>query len=61
MRTHRIFSFFTRLHKSSQTMFLKDYVLNKERLKLFYTSNEKLCKDELNQKYNSYFQEKLIT
>ena len=42
--------------KAVKTMFLKDYVLNKERLKSVLPNQFKyFCEDELNQKYNSYF------
>lgn len=46
--------------KAVKTMFLKDYVLNKERLKTVLPLQMKnFCKDELNQKYNSYFPRKV--
>ena len=42
--------------KAVKTMFLKDYVLNKERLLSVLPNQFKyFCEDELNQKYNSYF------
>ncbi len=48
--------------KAVKTMFLKDYVLNKERLKSVLPNQFKyFCKDELNQKYNSYFPRQVNT
>ena len=42
--------------KAVKTMFLKDYVLNRERLLSVLPNQIKnFCEDELNQKYNSYF------
>ena len=42
--------------KAVKTMFLKDYVLNKDRLRSVLPNQFKyFCEDELNQKYNSYF------
>ena len=42
--------------KGVKTMFLKDYVLNKERLRrVLPYQMEQFCEDELNQKYKSYF------
>jgi len=42
--------------KSVRTMFLRDYVLSKERLlHILPYQLEQFCEDELNQKYNSYF------
>jgi radical SAM superfamily enzyme YgiQ (UPF0313 family) len=46
--------------KAVKTMFLKDYVLNKERLLSVLPHQIKnFCEDELNQKYNSYFPRKV--
>ena len=48
--------------KAVKTMFLKDYVLNKERLKSVLPNQIKyFCQDELNQKYNSYFPRQVNT
>ncbi len=46
--------------KGVKTIFLKDYVLNKERLLSVLPHQMKhFCEDELNQKYNSYFPTKI--
>ena len=46
--------------KGVKTMFLKDYVLNKERLLHVLPHQIKnFCEDELNQKYESYFPRKI--
>ena len=46
--------------KAVKTMFLKDYVLNKERLlSVLPYQIKNFCEDELNQKYNSYFPRKI--
>jgi len=48
--------------KAVKTIFLKDYVLNKERLLSVLPHQMKnFCEDELNQKYNSYFPTKVKT
>ena len=48
--------------KGVKTIFLKDYVLNKERLLAVLPHQmENFCEDELNQKYNSYFPTKVKT
>ena len=48
--------------KAVKTIFLKDYVLNKERLlSVLPYQMERFCEDELNQKYNSYFPTKVKT
>jgi radical SAM superfamily enzyme YgiQ (UPF0313 family) len=48
--------------KAVKTIFLKDYVLNKERLLAVLPYQMKnFCEDELNQKYNSYFPRKVKT
>ena len=48
--------------KAVKTLFLKDYVLNKERLLSVLPHQMKnFCEDELNQKYNSYFPTKVKT
>tara|TARA_B100001540_G_scaffold284486_1_gene276838 strand:- start:14650 stop:16323 length:1674 start_codon:yes stop_codon:yes gene_type:complete len=48
--------------KGVKTIFLKDYVLNKERLLSVLPHQMKhFCEDELNQKYNSYFPSKVKT
>ena len=48
--------------KAVKTMFLKDYVLNKERLlSVLPYQMQNFCEDELNQKYNSYFPTKVKT
>ena len=48
--------------KAVKTIFLKDYVLNKERLlSVLPYQMENFCEDELNQKYNSYFPTKIKT
>ena len=48
--------------KAVKTIFLKDYVLNKERLlSVLPYQMENFCEDELNQKYNSYFPTKVRT
>ena len=48
--------------KAVKTIFLKDYVLNKERLlSVLPYQMESFCEDELNQKYNSYFPTKVKT
>ncbi len=48
--------------KGVKTIFLKDYVLNKERLLSVLPHQMKhFCEDELNQKYNSYFPTKIKT
>ena len=48
--------------KGVKTIFLKDYVLNKERLlSVLPYQMEHFCEDELNQKYNSYFPSKVKT
>ena len=48
--------------KAVKTMFLRDYVLNKERLlSVLPYQMENFCEDELNQKYNSYFPTKIRT
>ena len=42
--------------KGVKTLFLKDYVLNKERLlSVLPYQMKSFCEDELDQKYNSYF------
>jgi len=46
--------------KGVKTLFLKDYVLNKERLLSVLPHQMKsFCEDELDQKYNSYFPSKI--
>ncbi len=48
--------------KGVKTIFLKDYVLNKERLLSVLPHQMKnFCEDELNQKYSSYFPTKVKT
>ena len=48
--------------KGVKTIFLKDYVLNKERLlSVLPYQMKNFCEDELNQKYNSYFPSKVKT
>ena len=48
--------------KGVKTMFLKDYVLNKERLlSVLPYQMKNFCEDELNQKYSSYFPSKVQT
>lgn len=48
--------------KGIKTIFLKDYVLNKERLlSVLPYQMKNFCEDELNQKYNSYFPTKVQT
>ena len=46
--------------KGVKTLFLKDYVLNKERLlSVLPYQMKSFCEDELDQKYNSYFPSKI--
>ena len=48
--------------KGVKTIFLKEYVLNRERLLAVLPHQMKhFCEDELNQKYNSYFPTKIKT
>ena len=55
-------SFSKNFTKGVKTMFLKDYVLNKERLRhVLPYQMEQFSEDELNQKYNSYFPTRIKT